>query len=492
LFVVSDLHLGGIDGFQIFNSGEEFLKFTDYITKLSPQEKIALVVNGDLVDFLAESNAIHFDPIGAVDKLDRIMEDNSFSMVFKGLQKFVSTENRSLIINLGNHDLELALPWVRSHLLDALSGQNIEAKGRITFIFDGTGFACRVGNAKIICLHGNEVDEWNVADYEMIRRIGREIMQGRPVKNWIPNAGTQLVIDIMNELKHRFPFIDLLKPEMQGVIPTILALAPEQQGKIMAIAATASRLLWDKFKLATGLLNLDNSSLVSIDDFESKSEYVVPSANFYRDSKQAAPDNKKYAEVMLEKTELRFLKNVNPITLIDPELLEENLGLFFSIRKLIQGEERSEVLREALQGLLKDESFNFKEEDETYRRLDSQVGDEFAFVIAGHTHLAKAIKRKNSNGIYYNSGTWVRLIKLEPEILQSKEGFKQVFDAFQSGTIKALDTFPAHKSLVIRKLTVVNISINGEKTCGILQEMNLEKSGEVLSDISGSEFSYSN
>src|SRR4029077_9541031 len=129
---------------------------------------------------------------------------------------------RSLIINLGNHDLELALPWVREHLLDVLAGDSLTARGRITLFFDGTGFRCEVGTAQILCLHGNEVDPWNVADYEAIRRIGRDFYQGRTVEPWIPNAGTQLVIEVMNALKRRYPFVDLLKPEAQAGVATLL------------------------------------------------------------------------------------------------------------------------------------------------------------------------------------------------------------------------------------------------------------------------------
>ena len=42
--------------------------------------------------------------------------------VWKALKKFVRTKDRRLIITLGNHDLELALPWVREHLLGLIAG----------------------------------------------------------------------------------------------------------------------------------------------------------------------------------------------------------------------------------------------------------------------------------------------------------------------------------------------------------------------------------
>ena len=131
---------------------------------------VALVINGDMVDFLAEPGAEAFDPGGAIQKLDRIAGDAAFAPVWKALKKFVRTKDRRLIITLGNHDLELALPWVREHLLGLIAGDDDAARGRVVLAFDGTGFLCRVGNATVLCLHGNEVDDWNVTDFETIPR----------------------------------------------------------------------------------------------------------------------------------------------------------------------------------------------------------------------------------------------------------------------------------------------------------------------------------
>ena len=108
---------------------------------------------------------------------------------------------------LGNHDLELALPWVREHLLVDLSRGDDAARGRITLSFDGAGFRCRVGQANILCVHGNEIDPWNVTDFETLRRQGRDSLRGQGASpDWIPNAGTQLVVKVMNEVKREFPF----------------------------------------------------------------------------------------------------------------------------------------------------------------------------------------------------------------------------------------------------------------------------------------------
>lgn len=141
LYVISDLHLGGEAGDQIFNSGPELARLIDYLRTRLPTKKLALLINGDFVDFLAENDAKHFDPAGAVAKLNRIAtKDEAFQDVFRALKDFARAKDRRLVINLGNHDLELALPWARARLLEILTGNNQEACARITFAFEGMGF----------------------------------------------------------------------------------------------------------------------------------------------------------------------------------------------------------------------------------------------------------------------------------------------------------------------------------------------------------------
>jgi UDP-2,3-diacylglucosamine pyrophosphatase LpxH len=489
LYVISDLHLGGLPGFQIFNSGAELQRLINYLRALPSEKTIALLINGDFVDFLAESPSRHFDPVDAVVKLDRIVQDSAFAPVWKALQKFTGTKNRCLIINLGNHDLELALPWLRAHLLKVLSNGNEAARGRIILAFDGTGFLCRVGGAEVLCVHDNEVDDWNLADYETIRRIGRDIVQGRPVESWIPNAGSQLVIEVMNDLKRSYPFIDLLKPEMQAVVPTLLALAPDQHDKLHAIGATVRRLVWDKLKRATGFLDSDDGSLTG--RLASLANITpVPGPGPRNISRSGVVDfgSRKYADALLEETEQRLSRNVDPLSLISSDERGEYLGLSSAVMRLFRGEDTSEVLRQALEKLRQDRSFDLQEEDETYTSLDEQMGDGTAFVVAGHTHLARALPWKKGRGWYFNSGTWARLIKLEKHVLESKEQFTQVFHAFKAGTMEALEALP---KLVMRQLTVVAIWSEGASTHGELRRTGPAPEAPILSAIPHSRFTSS-
>lgn len=168
LHAISDLHMGGVPGFQIFDQGELLAKLIDHLRDKSRRKKLALVINGDAVDFLAEPEPRYFDADGAIAKLQRISTDPAFQPVWEALRRFISVKNRTLVINLGNHDLELALPWVREWLLTDLSGGDERARGRIRLVADGTGFLCQVRDARVLCVHGNEVDNWNLCDYESL------------------------------------------------------------------------------------------------------------------------------------------------------------------------------------------------------------------------------------------------------------------------------------------------------------------------------------
>lgn len=126
--VVSDLHLGGRQGFQIFGSTKELASLILALAATDAQRRVALVINGDFIDFLAEEPGSYFDTERAVAKLDRVVGDTAFAPIFAALRQLAATPGRTLVINLGNHDLELALPWVRAHFLAMLCADEPAAR----------------------------------------------------------------------------------------------------------------------------------------------------------------------------------------------------------------------------------------------------------------------------------------------------------------------------------------------------------------------------
>ena len=229
VYVVSDLHLGGYSAnygdqlrdYRIFRESKALAGFVNLLA--APEEKvrdrkgyrwqagpIALVLNGDIVDFLADEKATYFDWLNAVDKLKSAMADAEQKVVWEALRAFVGSGRGDLVLVLGNHDLELALPEPQAHLQHYLSGGDPVQRGRVVFAMDGAGFSCTVGGKRVLCLHGNEADPWNAIDYGRLSLIRRALARGsiernhKVLRQWIPNAGTQMVIEYMNRVKRQY------------------------------------------------------------------------------------------------------------------------------------------------------------------------------------------------------------------------------------------------------------------------------------------------
>ena len=459
LHVISDLHFGGEHpGAQIFGSTAELSWLVDHLAAADPKRQIALAINGDFIDFLAELPSVYFDPMGAIAKLNRIMGDPSFAPVFAALTRFVSTPERTLIINLGNHDVELALPWVRERLIDAIC-PDAPARARLRVVSDGTGVFCNVGGAKVLLAHGNEVDSWNVTDFERIRRIARDISFGKAVEPWVPNAGTQMVIDVMNGIKRQFAFVDLLKPEAGAVVPTLLALDPSAVTKIAGFAGAAARRGRDAARMVTGFLGdapEDTAFAATPHGFE-PSVYAESTL-----SRRTTADSRQ--EQLMERIEQELKKGTAPLDLVQSPG-DAQLGGWAAAWNVVRGRPAHESLREMLEALDKDRSFDTAVADDTSRGLDALVAPNVDFVIAGHTHLERALPRKAGHGYYFNSGTWARLIRITPEARQDPVQFQRLFKVLQGG-MQALDGEPG---LVTKRCSVV--SIVSQPIGGVLGEL---------------------
>jgi len=330
-------------------------------------------------------------------------------------------------------------------------------------------------------VHGNEVDDWNLADYEAIRRIGRDLTQGVPVQPWVPNAGSRLVVEVMNDIKSRFPFVDLLKPEMDAVVPTILALAPDQREKVAAIRRTVGRLLVDWARRRVGLLGAeDQEAAGGIVTAGAAGGDIRPLRRAGRESVMSLASTE-YAVSLLDETEERLSRNTSPLSLIQADTESDYLGARGALVKMFRRAGTSEVLREALERLGNDRSFELGIEDAQFTKLDAQVGD-VDFLLAGHTHLERMIPRQRGRGTYFNTGTWVRLIRFDKTVLADANAFAQVVAAFKAGSMKALDDQPG---LIERKPAVATVWMEQGKVCAELRRACVEASGPVLTPVPG-------
>ena len=253
----------------------------------------------------------------------------------------------------------------------------------------------------------------------------------------------------MNDIKKGYPFVDLLKPELEGVIPVLLAVAPDKRDQIGGAFPVLKRLAMDKIRRATGLLGA-----------EDEREDLSLTANGLPSQRRLIDHN-----ALMALTDERLLRGVEPISLIADIERTQQLGIPEAVWSLVRGGDAREALRKALDKLQKDRSFDWSLEDDTfsstrrYRRIECRFRPGRAYPFR------RALRRRKRNGFYFNTGTWARLIWLAPYMLADQTEFTRVYGALAAGTMDALDKFP---DLVLRRRTVVAVTAGSVGTRGEL------------------------
>lgn len=481
LWVVSDIHMGGERtadrNFQIFRRGARLAAVIDRLKAVRPGEQVALVLNGDIIDSLAEEiveGYVALDVATAEAMMERIYEDAAFAPVWKALAGFVRTAGRHLVFVLGNHDLELALPPVEASVRHRLAPGDPPADARIVFATRGGGFACKVGGARVFCTHGNEVDAWNDVDYSDLGQLANAMNAARRAdpERWSPNAGTRLVIDLMNKVKRRHPFVDLLKPEIKPVLGVLLTLQPELVKELTSKVGTVASIAAELVRGNRRVSNLLSAAGADLEDVPATlmahafvEEALGSSLKAQIQSVQSDGEDRLLvdAELAMARPELAARATEAEGTLGATDIVAGWLGLVG----------KAEGLRRALEDWIGDaeKAFGLHEEDETYQKISARVGPDVDFIVTGHTHLARAIPREAPR--YFNCGTWIRLLRITPEALKKETFERDVYRVVEEGSMEALDRASIPGSggpvpLVLDRTNAVRIASNAKGVTGAL------------------------
>ena len=444
VYVISDLHLGGEysktskgRGFRINTHVSELTEFVEALARRST-DRVELIINGDMVDFLAEKIAekeaqddspadwVPFTSNGeaACAKLQAIADrDPQF---FKALGTLLD-KNHRLTILTGNHDVELALPPVRQRLKKIIG---VRPDHDYELIYNGEAYV--VGDALIE--HGNRYDRWNVVDYDSLRRISSLMSRRQRVpKNYEfdPPAGSKMVSWVMNPIKDQYKFIDLLKPERDVAVPLLLALEPGYRQLIGTVAklrleARSHRTEGAALPRYAGDINadIDSAPLVLALDMGG----LVGEGSAQSSGSQGESALEEILRIRLGGDSRAFqdaLPPVEPTTAYLGDISTANLvDRTFGLARLLLSRDDADIGRRlpallmALRALQPDRSFD--EDYETgaeYTDAANALFDGgFRFVLFGHTHMAKKIELRP--GCWYlNSGTWADLIRLPREII---------------------------------------------------------------------------
>lgn len=472
LYSISDLHLGGeAPDSQIFCQGARVRAFLDRLSR--KPESLALVIAGDLFDSLPylTGTGSYIAVDGATALVRTVMQNPSFAPVFQGLRTFLEAKGRELILLIGNHDLEIALPEAQEALLEVIA-PNSDARGRVRFSTSGCGFRCQVGRATVFVSHGNEADPWNHVDHEALRRAAHSRALGQPFdsREWVPNAGTRLVVDVMNAIKAAHPFIDILKPETPAAVKVLVALAPK----------TVARLLDALPALAQAAIAHAGPHTVLGDG------RAVPSreSESFRLLREATMD----AVLQSDDSGKALLARVNELddhrTPASALVSDDDATLNIVTDRLFR---RQPSLRTALEGWLRDDrSYDLGYRDSTCEGILSQVGCGIDVVIAGHTHLPRWISALERNIVYLNAGAWCRVMGLRPSYFESEVAFAPVDRALRAADLKVLDetrvqAFDGEWPLVLDATAAAHVVAHGDTTVSELVRVT-ERDGAVTEE----------
>lgn len=436
LHVVSDIHMGGVAGFQVLR---ETARLAGYVRRLAasrPGQEVALVLNGDVFDTLAEDlGSDYLATRQALQVVGRILDDPAFAPVWAALSAFVQQPGRTLVFVIGNHDIEIAFPGVQRLLLARLAGQDLAARARTVFSTTGAGYACRVGAARVFCTHGNEFDAWNYNRYEDLARVGRRLNCGQPVDpaTWRPNAGTKMVKEVMNAVKQRYRWIDLLKPETSAAVGTLMAIDPGQIRRlgelpdILAEQVSGRRESVGRLSLPAGEMAPERGLAAAAPTLE---QLLGPQLRAAQGAHPPADDMLMAAEAQL---------GLDPAALTGAGTLGAGQLVWDRLTGWIRGVDPVEALRRALLDWLQDDrSFAIDDRDDTCRATLDNVGADVDVLVTGHTHLMRAIDLGGGR-LYFNSGTWIRLMRFTEALLKDRDSFLPVYQLLQDGRMALLD-----------------------------------------------------
>jgi UDP-2,3-diacylglucosamine pyrophosphatase LpxH len=374
-------------------------------------ESLELVIAGDFVDFLAIEPQESWTPDAsqAREKLEKTMREEPFRDVFTALGHLLAA-GHELTILVGNHDVELALPVVQDSLLMHLSAD----PRQVRFVDDGRAY--RIGGALVE--HGNRYDGANTNDWDGLRAIVSAMSRFEPPPvDLRVSAGSRLVERVVNRLKTRYPFIDLLQP--QGELTLLLALAFEPQ------------LVWHW----PDLCRLVNARLLEGQNRHGAQPGQTRHVAALIDGEMEDPE---LAQAFGDPYRALHTPSPQPVGIVDLATVgwsarSDSLSEIFRRGEVIPGD-RLARLRAAMRKLCDDDHAARGHDDSQYskaaERIRRESHGEIQVVVMGHTHLARHLGDP-ARADYINTGTWADIIRVPASALT--DGADEELTAFLLG-----------------------------------------------------------
>lgn len=255
------------------------------------------------------------------------------------------------------------------------------------------------------------------------------LSRGLPVKAehrnryyFLPPAGTHLVIHMMNRIKARYRFVDLLKPEDDAVLPLLLALEPDYFPELDLLVRAVPLLgAYLAHGLAEEALPRRPGDLADVPEGGAQDGLhgvlgrtlgYWGAALFLKGQEATALQGNLAHEADGEPGMLaRALGWLQAWTFTKPRA--GSLAQLSDIWLAVDDDERLRKLHLALWTLgRKNTAFQIDEEAPNYLRAAAATASAggFQVVAYGHTHLPK--HKKHDTWTYLNSGTWADVIRV--------------------------------------------------------------------------------
>lgn len=456
--VISDLHLGGERDHEIFTEEQRLAEWIDTVWN-SETKRVALVLAGDIIDFISVyRDQTYFSPSDAMRQIDLIFGFNGANAeassikplprLGAALRGFVERPKegcvRTLVVLIGNHDVELAIPRVRERLRRNICGESAEKRARLIFAVDGQGWQCTVRRHKVYCVHGNEADPVNRNDHEGMRRVAAALERDEQGlsseaaivnRYWTRNFGTSLVVDVLNKARKTIPYIDLLKPEEEPLADIVQALMPGEIGdRAMDLLRLAPR--GAKNEVFRGTLGGAS---------EGDGDELAKRPSKPRRDELSPPRTPPLSPLDVERLEALVREGRAPEDLAEGGTLGPWDLVDIKLRQIVGASTTRPLWRslthwESLRGYREVE-----QGDRIYAAYDPHLGPDVKVFIAGHTHLPRAYR--GGKRLYFNSGTWIDLLRIDhivPPHLDDEEhvkNFEHALEDLKSGERERLKPF---------------------------------------------------
>jgi UDP-2,3-diacylglucosamine pyrophosphatase LpxH len=443
LIVLSDLHISPPGPLASFHAGPALAG----LLQAHATPDTTLVLTGDALDFLRIERPATLDLPGAPKLFEKLLSGVAAAPwgqgLLAGLAGLLLAGGRCVIVP-GSHDVELHNRGCRDVLLAALG---LPGHPGLTVHLQDDPWRTEIGKLTVVVGHGSRNDPWNDVDPESVRRA---IATGARELKLPP--GSRLVTEVLHAFKlavdpasgrPRFPFVDLLKPEVPAV-PLLLwyldpKLAEARFSKTFGLGVAKllrplSRAIGRGPSPSEGNPLLQTTPHVPIGDAAAMAEVFAEAL-----SAELSDDQRRAPHAVIQRAQ-QWLEDQD-----GPHGTGDRLAAHGGFRRLAA----RAFLRQLSKGVPFFDAGALSREDIGLAQPHLPEGSGPRVAIFGHTHAAR-LYRMDGDRTYINTGTWTDLMELPS--LADEAAVSAWIDALDRGEVKR-----------VQRLTYAEVTANGAR-----------------------------